>query len=416
MRTLLAFVFALTMASLAVSSSMNELNAQTIQKVAELQPRGYSSYFMSSGGPDPLLHPDGYVFIGREWLRDASREATGIAYAYMYLPTQKTGVIQLPYKQLREQNARLLTRGRMPVVHLVAFDGEEAGFVIEDGRRANQDACVFHGWDRRYFYFTMDVDSGELSALSEIGAPGVRESFYAIGVDDEYLYQALYSNDAGCSQYRTVTLRRTELESGEVDDWSMNLQTNGVMARPRFTGDRDYLAILNYTERGVKAKNPADGYIIDPEARKTWRFRIPVTPYAIACDDAQCMLGSSQAGTVSRLRLSQELANQSRQGKSETVARGLGRMNHFVVTPGGQRVLLFWNSIVGAKHVEARDFPAMTAAKRKKFSTAKFFGAPRGFRPETMVWSADGGYILLPKPGANGFSDDSTVLVFKVTD
>ena len=196
----------------------------------------------------------------------------------------------------------------------------------------------------------------------------------------------------------------------------MQLQTNGVIARPRFTGERRYLAILNYTERGVKAKNPADGFIIDPDARKAWRFRIPVTPYAIACDVAQCLLGSSQAGTISRLRLSEALANKSQQGKAEPVARGLGRMNHFVVTPGGQRVLLFWNSIVGAKHVEAREFPAMTAAKRKKFATAKVFGAPRGFRPETMVWTADGGYILLPKPGPNGFSDDATVLVFKVTD
>jgi hypothetical protein len=49
-------------------------------------------------------------------------------------------------------------------------------------------------------------------------------------------------------------------------------------------------------------------------------------------------------------------------------------------------------------------------------STAKVFGAPRGFRPESMVWSADGRYLLIPRPGPTGFADEEAILIFEVRD
>ncbi len=395
-----------TCALFAALLSSSAVAAQTVSKVAELKPAHYSSYYSNVG--DPLLHPEGYVYIGREWLRDASGKATGVAYAFAHLPSQRTGAIKLPYDELRKANAKLLSRSRVPVADLVAFDGRIAGFVVKDGRRAKKLQCVFHGWERGYYYFTLDTESGELSELREIGAPNQQESFYNIAADERHLYYALYSDDAGCGQYRSVALRRLELATGVVDDWRVDLKTRGVIARPRFTAERKYLAILNYTERGVAAKNPPDGYIIDPTTRKSWRFRIPVTPYAIACDETQCLLGSSQAGTITRLRLDT--------GKVEAAAKGLRLMNHIVVTPGGQRALIFWNSIQGPKHVQARDFPAMNSKSVTKFATGKIFGAPRGFRPESMVWSADGRYLLIPKPDKSGFADDSTILIFEVKD
>ncbi|MEQ9364958.1 MAG: hypothetical protein RIF32_11975 [Leptospirales bacterium] len=328
------------LAFLFVSATVG-VGAQTVTKVAELKPAHYSSFFSNS--QDPVLHPEGYVYIGREWLRDANNQATDIVYAFVHLPTQKTGVIELPYAKLREANAAVLTRGRSPSTSLVSFDGRRAGFVVEDSRRGEKESCVFHGWDRRFYFVTLDIESGEFSELREIGAPGGRESFYFVGSDEDYLYYALYSNEGGCGQYQSVTFNRVALDSGEVDDWRVDLKTRGVIARPIFTGERKHLAILNYTERGVAAKNPPDGFIIDPGSRKTWRFTIPVTPYAVACDATQCLVGSSQAGTIVRLRLDNN--------KVEAVAKGLRLMNHFVVTPGGKRVLIFWNSISGPKHV-----------------------------------------------------------------
>lgn len=382
------------------------LSAQTVTQVAELKPAHYSSFFGNS--QDPILHPDGFVFIGREWQRSAEKKVTGVIYAFVNLRTQKTGTIQLPYAKLVESNKELLTRGRSPSTSLVAFDGRRAGFVLEDSRRAKRESCVFHGWDRRFYYFTLDTKSGEVSALREIGAPGGRESFYIAGSDKRHLYYSTYSNDGGCGQYKSVQMRRISLQ-GEIDgEWAIDLKTRGVIAKPRFTSNRKHLAILTYTERGVPAKNPPDGYIIDPVSRKTWRFTIPVTPYAIACDETQCLLGSSQAGTVVRLRLDTK--------KVEPVAKGLRLMNHFVVTPDGDRVLIFWNSISGPKHVQIRDFPAMNNKNVRKLATGKIFGAPRGFRPESMVWSADGRYLLIPKPGPTGFSDDESILIFEVKD
>ncbi|MCR9142826.1 MAG: hypothetical protein NXI24_11285 [bacterium] len=393
--------------SAAGAGAQSAAGAVEVVKVAELKPQYYSSFFSSA--QDALLHPEGYVYIGREWLRDANNKATAVAFAYAHLPSQKTGSFELPLMKLKAENAKLLTRGRFPSANLVAFDGRRAGFVLQDSRRANKESCVFHGWDRRHYFVSLDTRSGELSELREIGAPGVRESFYAAGADDEYLYYALYSNEGGCGQYKSVRMNRVSLDSLEIDeDWQIDLKTKGVIAKPKFTGDRKYLAILNYTERGVAAKNPPDGFFVEIASRKQYRFTLPVTPYAFACTPAECLVGSSQAGTIVRLPLDG--------GKSKVVAKGLRLMNHFVVTPGGKRALIFWNAISGPKHVAVRDFPQMGRKNEQKLSTGKVFGAPRGFRPESMVWSADGRYLLIPKPEQSGFADDESILIFEVKD
>ena len=370
--------------------------AQKVRLVVELEPPDFDNNVrMLDGGR--------FVYVGWKPVPDGSRVPPR-EFHVLDLTTRQVSSFTVPLGQYVAADPARFPVDARPSFSLVSYDGRVAGLLVDEYRTLPAADCIYQRREKRLTYMTYDTQAAAFAEPVELYRGAGAGNFAEAGTDGRYFYYAAFSNDLACGKFRDVSIRRVGLD-GELDDWRFDLQTQGGGGRLRLSPDQRAVALLEYSEAGDNKKT-TEGFLVDIAGKVVHRIQPPPTPYGLACDfPTMCVVAANQTGRLHRYDL---------QKGTSAVLPGTKLMHLVAFTPNRQRVLIFWNSILGPKHVEVREWPSLKI--KKKIPTAEFYKKSKGFHPEDVLVTPDGRYVILPRPAASGFPDDRGVLIFDVTD
>lgn len=267
-------------------------------------------------------------------------------------------------------------------VDLVDYDAETktAAFVVSNWNGVLEEP----GSERRHFYVEWNLEAGREAFIVPLGTRwGTR-----IGYDPGRTRYYLSFGAVVPGGHRTV-LAALDLGARKL----VELTTIEVLRAPNVSGgsfhpnhDWSKFAFAEYTEKSwLPLEPPGKMVFIDAKSGESFAMDAPVSPYGVAWskDGGEVFVGSNELRSIDRYDLATRTIT--------PVAKGLGRIAMFALSPSGSTLFVFMRNRAIGRYGTKPFAPGKPIELSSLFAGQKFYGW------DWTTVSPDGQRLLLSK-------------------